>query len=153
MPTREEMHSLAQEITGSYEARTAGVAQIRRATQAQLRESHSAHQAMSRQQRADLSKGRADLRTSVSAQFQGLDRGHSSLRQAETRRKSEVNTWLREVTTEHAGAREEWQKMATTMQAKRAGATAVAEAPAPATVPAQKAPAKEARKRSSVMAT
>jgi hypothetical protein len=130
MSIRGEMHSLAQEITGSCEARIGGVAQIRNGTRTQLGEFHSALQAMSRRQRADLRKGRADLGKVRS----DLSRGHNRLINS-------VHAQLQELATEHAGAREEWQKMATTIQAKRAGATAVAE------VPAQKAPAEKAQKR------
>jgi hypothetical protein len=100
---------------------------------------------MAQELRADLSKGHADLGASVSAQVQELDRAHdamarqqreslaeihSDLALAERQRKSGVKTWLEEVAAAHGAAREEWQNLGRTMQARRAG-VAVAEAAAP----------------------
>jgi len=107
MSMREEMRSLAQEIIGSYEARAAGIASLRQevssqrqATQAQLYELHRSHQTMARKLHADLAKSAANL-------------------------KRDVNTMLKRVRTELAGARDEWQKMTAIMRAKR-GAPIVA---------------------------
>ena len=107
----------------------------------------------------ELAKAHADLRASVSAQLQELDRAHNAMAQrqregltkvhadldgAETRRKAGVHSWMEEVAAGHRAAREEWQNLAATMQAKRAGVM-VAEAPAkvaPA-VPMVEAPEEE----------
>jgi predicted nucleic acid-binding Zn-ribbon protein len=94
MTMREEMRSLGQEIIGSYETRAAGIATLRQAARDQLQEFHKAHQAMARKQRADLAKSTANL-------------------------KRDVNTMLKRVRTELAGARDEWQKLTATMRAKR----------------------------------
>ncbi|MCL4459075.1 MAG: hypothetical protein M1136_07570 [Chloroflexi bacterium] len=130
MPTREEMHSLAQEIIGSYEARVEGIASLReevtaqrRAAQALLHELDRAHQAMARQQRADLARGRADLTKNearrkpavgawmreVAADHQAmarrqraeLARGRADLTKTEARRKSAVGAWMKEVAADH----------------------------------------------------
>jgi small-conductance mechanosensitive channel len=107
-----------------------------------MEEVTSAHQAMAKELRANLSKGHADLGASVASQLQELDRAHSAmarqqqerlakvhgdLDRAEARRKASVKSWMEEVAGAHAAAREEWQNLTATMQAKRAG-VAVAEA-------------------------
>jgi hypothetical protein len=109
-----------------------------------MEEVAAGHQAMAQELRADLRKGHADLGTSVSAQVQELDRAHnamarqqretlakvhSDLALAERQRKSQVKTWMEELATDHAAVRDEWQNLAATMRAKRAGAVAVVEAP------------------------
>jgi len=141
MPTKEEMRTLAEEIVRSYEGRVADIASLRdevatqqQATQVQLRELDRAHQAMARELRADLTKGRSDLASSVASQLNEQDaahqamarqqradlaKGRADLTQAEAGRKSEVNTWMNQVATAHAEARNEWQNLTATMQAKR----------------------------------
>ncbi|MDO8635967.1 MAG: hypothetical protein Q7R34_06945 [Dehalococcoidia bacterium] len=134
MPTREEMHSLTQGIISSYEARLVDVASIREATQDRLRELDMAHQAMARQQRTDLSKGRSDLASSVASQLKELDvthqvmahqqradlaKGRVALTRGEAGRKSGVNAWMKVVATAHAAAHDEWQKLAAAMRAKK----------------------------------
>ncbi|MFH1560625.1 MAG: hypothetical protein ABID84_04365 [Chloroflexota bacterium] len=140
MPTRAEMNSLAQEIIGSYEVRVEGVAQIRKATQEQLRE---------------LAQNNAQRKSDVSAQLTGYDEAHATMsrqlrsdlahvapdlhqieaqRERETQqeiaqRKSDVASHLQELGEINAGGRAAWQVMVATMQAKSAGAIVVAEAP------------------------
>jgi len=134
MSIREEMQSLAQEISGSHEARTEGIASLRKTTQDQLRELDSAHQTMARELRADLGKVKP------------------ALSESEAQRKPQVNAWMKEVAEEvaterkttqdqlkeyrdeQAGARAAWQELTTTMQPKRGGGTALAEAPEPAPI-------------------
>jgi hypothetical protein len=58
-----------------------------------------------------------------------LAKVHSDLALAERQRKSQVKTWMEELATDHAAVRDEWQNLAATMRAKRAGAVAVVEAP------------------------
>ena len=108
------------------------IAQRKSDVNAQLKGYDQAHAAMSRQQRADLAKGHADLRTSGSALLQELHQGHTDLTNS-------VNTQLKGYQDEQAGAREEWRRMAATMAAKRTGTTAVAERPAPTAAPAEEA--------------
>jgi hypothetical protein len=81
-----------------------------------------AHQAMSRHLRADLARGRADLKASVNAQLHDLGQGHIALTRAEARRKGEVHAWIGQVAAEHAGARQEWRRLTRTMGSKRNGA-------------------------------
>jgi hypothetical protein len=90
MSAREEMHNLVQGIIGGHEARTAGivglyeeVGEYRQATQTQLSELARSHRAMGRQLHDHLA------------------RGHAALTKAETRRKGEVNTWLKAVDRAH----------------------------------------------------
>jgi hypothetical protein len=148
MSIREEMRSLGQDIIRSYEDRIGGIAQInsdvrtmKSDANAMLKRFDHDHTAMSRQMRAELARGRADLT------------------KAEARRKSEVNSWIKEVATAHqamarklrgdlakacadlrrdvgalrkrfdaelkevradlAGAHQEWHRMTVTMQATR----------------------------------
>lgn len=140
MPTREEMNSLAQEIISSYEARVEGVAQMRKASQEQLRELDQAHNAMAQQLRADLSQAENARRQDEAqrAQGRGQVRAQQSADAAEAKRqreqeiaqrKSDVASQLRELHQVRAGARAAWQEMAATMAAKRGVAVAVAEAP------------------------
>lgn len=175
MTIKEEIETLAQGIMGSYEARTQAVAHLREATQGEIRELGEGRQAMTRQLRSGLAKGRTDLAADVVAQIQQLNRTHramarqlrSNLAQyrsdlkvgvsteltalgkahqamtrqlrsglakgradrarAEARRSAEVNAWIKEVATAHAGARQAWQDLTATMHAKRNGGVAVAE--------------------------
>jgi hypothetical protein len=91
---REEMRSLGNEIVRSYDERISGIAQIKSDTSTLLKHFHRDHTAMSRQLKADLAKSAANL-------------------------KRDVNTMLKRVRTELAGARDEWQKMTAIMRAKR----------------------------------
>lgn len=171
---REEMRGLAQSIVASHEARSMGFASIRRDASAQ-RESAQRHvqelgatrRDAARTLHGHLARGRADLGSSVSAELQGLDRAHNAmarqqreslakvhagLNRAETRRKARVHSWMEEVAADHRAAREEWQNLAVTMQAKRAGIV-VAEAPrevAPAPLAVEEAaplPPRQRRKK------
>lgn len=150
MFTREAMRNLTQEIVGSYEARAAGLALLRgevtgqrQAAQAQLKELGRTHQALARRQRSDLTQTEARRKSEVNAwlkdvaaahqamarhQRADLGKGRAGLTQADARRRSEVNAWMKDVAAAHAGVREAWQGLAETMQAKRSGAVAVAEA-------------------------
>jgi len=156
MPTREEMDNLAQHIIVSYDARVEGVAQIRAATQGQLKDYDQAHIAMAQRQRAELARGRVELRTSVSNQLQDLDRSHNAMarqlradlsqgeasrkqdeaQRAQERdhlvaqRKSDVGAQLQDLHNTQSGAREAWQNMAATLRRRRAGAETVAPPPA-----------------------
>ena len=100
-----------------------------------INEAAQAHQAMAQKQRAELAKGHADLIQEVNAwinevvkghqamaqkQRADLTKGRADLIQADTQRKSESNAWMNEIAAAHAGARDEWQQMTATMQAKRA---------------------------------
>jgi hypothetical protein len=94
---QEKMHNLVEGIIACHEARTAGIASLREEVKGQLGELARNHQAMARQLRTGLARGRADL----NAQLHDLGRGHAALTEAETRRKGEVNTWLKEVDRAH----------------------------------------------------
>lgn len=109
-----------------------------------LKGADRAHNAMTRQLRAGLAQGQANLKNNVSAQVQDLDRSHNAMAQrqredlergpaglirGERLRKSEVKTWLEDVAAIRAGARAAWGDLVATMMAKRADAVAVAEAP------------------------
>ena len=111
MTMREEMRSLTQDIIGSYEIRATGIATLReevtiqrQAARDQLQEFRTAHQAMARKLHADLAKSTAHLKRDVGTMLKRFD--------AE----------LKKVRTDLAGGRDEWRKMATTLQAKRGAA-------------------------------
>lgn len=115
MPTREDMRGLAQEIIKSYDTRARDVAQIRKATQAQLKEFDESHQAMARRQRTELANQRSKLATGVANQLHELDTAHQAmaqeLRANLTRERSNLATsvenQLQELATAHrAMARE-----------------------------------------------
>ena len=138
MLTREEMQRLTQEIIGCYEARTSGIASLRGEVAAQRRDLRQAHQAMAQKQHAELARGHADLIQEVNGwlkdaaaarqamgqkQRAELAQARAELIEYEAGRKSEVNGWMNEVATAHAGARNEWREMAATLHAKRGMAT------------------------------
>lgn len=81
MTMAEQMRSLTREFTRSYEARTAGITALRQTTRAELTAFGKARQAMARQQRGELARGRSSLRAGVSAQLTDLDRAHNSMAQ------------------------------------------------------------------------
>ena len=83
MSLQEAMHSLVQGIIASQEARGATLATLRDAARDQLRDVHSAHQAMAKRQRASLT------------------RGHADLVKVEARRKSDVIDWIKDVASAH----------------------------------------------------
>jgi len=142
MPTREEMQALGQEIIRRHEDRVDAVAQLGRAeaqrereaqqeiaqrrsdVNAQLTGYDEAHATMSRQLRADLAQVTPAL-------HQAEAQREREAQQEIAQRRSDVSTQLSGYRYEQAGARAAWQEMATTMQAKRGGGVAVAEAPAP----------------------
>lgn len=136
MTIQEEMHSLAQAFIGAYETRVTDigflrgeVASLRQAAQAELQELDRAHNAMARELRGDLARGGA------------------SLAHAEDQRKSEVRGWVRGMAKDHAGAREEWQHLVTSMRARRSGGTPAAGAPEkPGAAPVAEAHEKRAKK-------
>ena len=145
MPTREEMYSLANDIVRSYEDRISGVAQVKEAeaerqrTETQeiaqrksdvgtmLKEFDDAHAAMSNELKADLAKIAPALRESEA------ERKRTATQEI-AQRKSDVGTMLKEFDEEEAGARDEWQRLTTTMQAKR-GAPVVEVRPPEAVAP------------------
>ncbi len=88
------------------------VAQGKIAVKTQLKELDDAHTAMSTQLRADLAEGEEERLGEARALKQQLVRGVAE-------RKSAVSAQLKELADIQAGARDEWQKLTTTMQAKR----------------------------------
>jgi hypothetical protein len=106
------------------------VADIKTAVGTQLKELDDAHATMSKELKADLAKVRPALmeedrkRQSEAREFMG------ELGRVVAQGKAAVNAQLKEFADIQAGARDEWQKLTATMQAKRAGA-AVAVAPSP----------------------
>lgn len=118
MALRDEMHSLTQDIIGSYPVRAQALADIRHAAQAeltaaqaQLRELDKTRQATTRQLHRDLARVSIDLN------------------RADAQRQSEVHSWLNEIAADHAGAQQEWSNLNATLHAKRPVTTAVAAAP------------------------
>lgn len=75
----------------------------------ELKDVHSARADASKKLRADLTKGAADLKEDVGTMLEGFDAAQA-----------EVRSTL-------AGGRDEWQKLAATMQAKRGAPTVEAE--------------------------
>jgi len=79
MPTREEMHSLADDIVCSYEDRISGVAELREIVKADLKEFQDSRVAMAKDLRADLAKSVADRKAAVSSQLKELDAAHAAM--------------------------------------------------------------------------
>ncbi len=100
MPIREEMNSLAKEMIHSYEARVERVEEIRKATQAQLRELGTSHNTMATQLKANLSRTRA------------------ALRQDGVQRKSSVRTQLKQLAVSVASDLRELDAVHNTMAAQ-----------------------------------
>jgi len=95
------MHNLGQGIIASFEERAGGIASLREEVKGQLGELDRNHRVMARQLRSGLARGRADLQASVNAQLHYLGRGHAALTEAETRRKGEVHTFVKELDRTH----------------------------------------------------
>jgi len=97
------------------------VAEGKAAVKTLLGEFDSSHNAMSREMRAELSKGRQSLakgerkRQSEAREFMG------ELGKAVAEGKAATQTLLRDFGEVQAGARDEWQKMTATIQSKRGG--------------------------------
>ena len=91
-----------------------------------------------------MAKGRADLARSNARRKSDVTTWMKDLARSEGRRKTEVATWIKEMVTARADAQREWQELAATMQARRAGAAATEAppkaAPAPSTAASGKAP-------------
>jgi hypothetical protein len=97
------------------------VAEGKAAVKTLLGEFDSSHNAMSREMRAELSKGRQSLakgerkRQSEAREFMG------ELGKAVAEGKAATQALLRDFGEVQAGARDEWQKMTATIQSKRSG--------------------------------
>jgi hypothetical protein len=97
------------------------VAEGKAAVKTLLGEFDSSHNAMSREMRAELSKGRQSLakgerkRQSEAREFMG------ELGKAVAEGKAATQALLRDFGEVQAGARDEWQKMTATIQSKRGG--------------------------------
>jgi hypothetical protein len=123
MPTREEMQGLSQEIIRSYEDRIKGILALRESeaerksdVATMLKGFDDAHAAMSNELRAELAKRAL------------------ALRESEAERKQTEAQEIAQRKSEQAGARDEWQKLTATMQAKR-GAPVVEVKPPEAVAP------------------
>jgi hypothetical protein len=105
------------------------VAEGKAAVKTLLGEFDSSHNAMSREMRAELSKGRQSLakgerkRQSEAREFMG------ELGKAVAEGKAATQALLRDFGEEQAGARDEWQKMTATMQSKRGGVAVAVKPP------------------------
>ena len=106
-----ERQAEAHEFRGEL-ART--IAEGKAAVKTLLNEFDSAHQAMSNQLRADLTKGEEGRLRETRALKQELVRGVAEL-------KSAVNAQLKEFADIQSGARDEWQILSAIMQEKRGG--------------------------------
>ncbi|GEM_PF-5712008 len=172
----QDMKNLTQAILGSFEARTAGIGQIRQeasdqrhAARNQIQDLHSAHEAMAKTLREELTQGYAQLATGVESQreearsaVRALDHAHEAmakslredlgqvrgeLAQAHARQKAGVGALIQAFASDHASARQEWGSMIAQLRRKRSnGAT-----PSPAMPAAEKSEPKKrqpSRKRS-----
>ncbi len=133
MPTAEEMRSVTQDIVDTYEDRTKRIAQLQEDVRAsrqdvhtmlkafdqQLKEVQTARVTASKELRADLAQGATGLRQDVDTMLKGFD------------------TALGEFRSILAGGRDEWQKLAATMQARRQAAVIEANPMAAAASPAE----------------
>ena len=127
MPTREQMHSLVQEISGAHQARAAGNATRRQATSAWLSEVARGRNTQTKQLQKGLAQTASRRRAGVTgwlraaargrkAQAQqvqtGLRQGRADLAEMDGQRRVGVAAWLLNVTRVHASAQREWQKLA-----------------------------------------
>ena len=137
MPTREEMRGLAEEIVGSYADRIAGVAELQETVKMDLKEFRDYRIATGRETRADLARSVTDCRRSTGAMLERFSQAHSTMSKemradlakslADCKRSTGAmlkgfNAELKEVRSELAGVRDEWQTLTATIQAQRAGA-------------------------------
>lgn len=105
------------------------VAQGKAAVKTLLGEFDSAHNAMSREMRAELTKGRQSLlkgereRQSEARDFMG------ELGRAVSEGKAATQALLRDFREVKAGAQDEWQKLTATMQSKRGGVAVAVKPP------------------------
>jgi len=113
------------------------VAQGKAAVKILLGEFDSAHNAMSREMKATLARGRQILakeekeRQGQARQFMG------ELGRKVTEGKTATQAQLRKLAEEQAGARDEWQILTSTLQAQRVGAAVAAKPPEAVAVPAE----------------
>jgi len=136
MPTREEMRSLAEEIVGSYADRVATVAELRETVKMDLKGFQDSRTAMGKELRADLVKSVSDMKSAVSTQLKEMDAAHTTMSRemranlaqslADCKRSTgsmlkSFSNELKEVRSELAGGRDEWQILSATMQAQRVG--------------------------------
>jgi len=106
------------------------VAEGKAAVKTLLGEFDSSHNAMSREMRAELTKGHQTLakggrkRQSEAREFRG------ELARTVTEGKAATQSLLRNFSEVQAGARDEWQKLTATMQSKRGGVAVAVKPPA-----------------------
>ena len=141
MPTREAMRSLGENIISSFELRINGIAGIKETVTTDLEETRNFlkqlqnsresmakelhadldqktadRMAMGKKLHADLAQHTADMKEAVANQMKGVDVKLGEMR-------GTVADMLEGFHTERAGGEDEWQKLASTMDAKRSGAT------------------------------
>ena len=134
MPTREAMRSLGEGIISSFDLRINGVEVIKEETQNFLKQLQNSREsmakelhadldqktadrmAMGKKLHADLAQHTADMKEAVANQMKGVDVKLGEMR-------GTVADMLEGFHTERAGGEDEWQKLASTMDAKRSGAT------------------------------
>ena len=116
MPTREAMRSLGEGIISSFDLRINGVEVIKETVRTDLGELKNSREAMAKKLHADLAQHTADMKEAVANQMKGVDVKLGEMR-------GTVADMLEGFHTERAGGEDEWQKLASTMDAKRSGAT------------------------------
>jgi len=112
------------------------VSDMKSAVSTQLKEMDAAHTTMSREMRANLAQSLADCKRSTGAMLEGFSQAHSTMSKemranlaqslADCKRSTgsmlkSFSNELKEVRSELAGGRDEWQILSATMQAQRVG--------------------------------
>ncbi|HLC29984.1 MAG TPA: hypothetical protein VJM51_04310 [Dehalococcoidia bacterium] len=137
MPTREQMHSLVQEITGGHEARAAGAAALRRevttgrqVTDVWLREVTRERNSQTQQLRTDVAKTASHRRAGATGWLRAATRGRNTqtkqlradLAKTAARRRAGVTAWLRAATRgRNTQTKQLWAELAQTAAQRRTG--------------------------------
>lgn len=105
MSMQEEMHKTVDGIITSHEARAAKLASLRQDSRRMLSDIGATRQAASREQKANLGRGRADLAQNfrswlkeIAAAFHSIaEQQHADLTKSEAGRKAGVSQWLTDI--------------------------------------------------------
>jgi len=136
-----ERQSEAREFMGELGK---AVAQGKAAVKTLLGEFDSSHNAMSREMRAELTKGRQALAKGESERQSEAREFIGELGRTVAEGKAATQAQLKQLAEVQAGARDEWQILTATMQAQRVGAMVDLEPPEAVAVPAKEIAEEEA---------
>jgi archaellum component FlaC len=152
MPTREAMRSLGEDIISSFELRINGIGGIKETVRTDLgeiqnflKQLENSRESTAKELHTDLEQHTADLKESVASEMKGFEDSRTDtakelqheakelqgeLQKSKAHLKHSVDALLKgfdvelgEMHTTLAGGQDEWQKLLSTMNAKRSGAT------------------------------